>query len=39
MERLKEIFYSLNTIQGDSEGKANILGRDNIGHCEKKQLI
>jgi hypothetical protein len=23
-------------IQGDSGGKANILGRGSIGHCEKK---
>jgi hypothetical protein len=26
----------INTIQGDSEGKVNILGSDSIGHCEKK---
>jgi hypothetical protein len=25
-------------IQGDSGGKANILGGDSIGNCEKKSL-
>jgi hypothetical protein len=26
-------------IQGDSEGKANILGGDSSGHCKKNKLI
>jgi hypothetical protein len=25
------------SIQGDSRGKANILGGDSVGHCEEKQ--
>ena len=26
-------------IQGDSGGKVNILGGNNIGHCEKKKFL
>jgi hypothetical protein len=29
----------IHVIQGDSGGKANILGGDNIDHCEKKKYI
>jgi hypothetical protein len=28
--------HNMKCIQGDSGGKANILGDDIIGHCEKK---
>jgi len=30
--------HTVNVIQGDSEGKVNILQGDNIGHCEKKKV-
>lgn len=31
--------HTVNVIQGDSGGKVNILRGDNIGHCEKNNLI
>jgi hypothetical protein len=32
------ILEYMQDIQGDSGGKASILGGDSIGHCEKKKV-
>jgi len=31
--------HTISTIQGDSGGKVSILRDDNVGHCEKKNVI
>ena len=38
MQRKENMGDFFDIIQGDSGGKANILGGDSMGHCEVKRL-
>jgi hypothetical protein len=34
-----KMFSVVQVTQGGSGGKANILGGDSVGHCDKKKLL